>query len=240
MLHRKSTPLLMLLMGAVLALAFAAPAHIRAQSGCGPSVMHVVERGQTMFRIALRYGTTVSAIASANGIANPNLIFAGQSLRVPCAGSVTPAAPTPTATPVITTGISLPTTGSVTGGIVVPQRPVQITCAAFRATSPTDGMDANSQVFYWNPAPGATGYRLSIFNLDGGGYLAASFDASATATRLSTSVDSGAIGTGFRFSYYIEALFNGVPVCRTQTVTLLRAAPTAPPPAPPTAPAPLI
>lgn len=229
MLHKTSSALALLMLGALLALLLAAPARsIRAQVACGPSVVHVVERGQTMFRIALRYGTTISAIASANGIANPNLIYAGQSLRIPCAGAPL-ATPAPTATPVITTGISLPAGGTVTGGIVVPQRPISINCAAFRATSPTDGMDARSQVFYWNPAPGATGYRLSIFNLDGGGYLAASFDASATATRLSTSVDSGAIGTGFRFSYYIEALFNGVPVCRTQTVTLLRAAP---PPAP--------
>jgi LysM repeat protein len=40
-----------------------------------------------MFRIALRYGTTVQAIASANGIANPALIYVGQSLVIPTSGS---------------------------------------------------------------------------------------------------------------------------------------------------------
>jgi LysM repeat protein len=39
-----------------------------------------------LFRIALRYGTTVQAIASANGIANPALIYVGQVLTVPGGG----------------------------------------------------------------------------------------------------------------------------------------------------------
>jgi LysM repeat protein len=50
-------------------------------------VTHVVRRGENMFRIALRYGTTVQAIASANGIANPALIYVGQSLVIPTSGS---------------------------------------------------------------------------------------------------------------------------------------------------------
>lgn len=46
-------------------------------------VTHVVQRGENLFRIALRYGTTVQAIASANGIANPALIYVGQTLVIP-------------------------------------------------------------------------------------------------------------------------------------------------------------
>ncbi len=49
-------------------------------------VTYVVQPGDNLFRIALRYGTTVSAIASANGIANPNLIKVGQTLRIPSTG----------------------------------------------------------------------------------------------------------------------------------------------------------
>ena len=45
-------------------------------------VTHTVQRGENLFRIALRYGTTVQAIASANGIANPNLIYVGQVLQI--------------------------------------------------------------------------------------------------------------------------------------------------------------
>jgi putative chitinase len=36
-----------------------------------------------MFRIALRYGTTVDAIAQANGITNPQLVYVGQQLTIP-------------------------------------------------------------------------------------------------------------------------------------------------------------
>jgi len=46
----------------------------------------VVQRGENLFRIALRYGTTVQAIASANGIANPALIYVGQTLIIPSSG----------------------------------------------------------------------------------------------------------------------------------------------------------
>lgn len=49
-------------------------------------VVHCVRTGDTLFSIALRYGTTVAAIAKANGIANVNLIFPGQCLQIP-AGS---------------------------------------------------------------------------------------------------------------------------------------------------------
>jgi LysM repeat protein len=44
---------------------------------------HVVQPGENLFRIALKYGTTVEAIAVANGISNVHLIYSGQSLRIP-------------------------------------------------------------------------------------------------------------------------------------------------------------
>jgi LysM repeat protein len=46
--------------------------------------VHVVQPGENLFRIALRYGTSVSAIAAANHIYNPNLIYVGQRLILPC------------------------------------------------------------------------------------------------------------------------------------------------------------
>jgi LysM repeat protein len=45
--------------------------------------VHTVQRGETLYRIALNYGTSVWAIARANGIANPNRIYAGQRLAIP-------------------------------------------------------------------------------------------------------------------------------------------------------------
>ncbi|MEX0864571.1 MAG: LysM peptidoglycan-binding domain-containing M23 family metallopeptidase [Acidimicrobiia bacterium] len=54
--------------------------------GGKPDVVHVVARGETLGRIAGKYGSTTSALASANGISNPNLIRIGQKLTVPAGG----------------------------------------------------------------------------------------------------------------------------------------------------------
>ena len=58
--------------------------------GEGPAGGHVVQPGETLSAIAARYGVSTSALAEANGITNPNLIRAGQHLRV--AGGSSPAA----------------------------------------------------------------------------------------------------------------------------------------------------
>ena len=50
-------------------------------------IVHVVQVGENLHRIALKYNTTSAAIASHNAIANPNLIYVGQSLRIPAAGA---------------------------------------------------------------------------------------------------------------------------------------------------------
>jgi LysM repeat protein len=56
--------------------AWAAPAE-------ASSLVHVVQPGENLYRIALRYGTTVSAIAAANHLPNPNRIYVGQRLIIP-------------------------------------------------------------------------------------------------------------------------------------------------------------
>ncbi len=50
--------------------------------------IHIVQPGETVIRIAARYGVTTSAIVEANYLANPSLIFAGQRLVIP--GSAAP------------------------------------------------------------------------------------------------------------------------------------------------------
>lgn len=54
-----------------------------AQSG---GVWHQVRYGQTVFSIGRLYGVSPYAIASANGLANWNVIYAGQWLWVPSGG----------------------------------------------------------------------------------------------------------------------------------------------------------
>jgi LysM repeat protein len=56
----------------------------------GETVTHVVQPGENLFRISLKYGTTVEAIAATNGIVNPSLVYVGQELTIPQGGGVTP------------------------------------------------------------------------------------------------------------------------------------------------------
>ena len=43
---------------------------------------YTVKKGDTLSAIAKQYGSTVNDIAKANGISNPNLIYAGQTLNI--------------------------------------------------------------------------------------------------------------------------------------------------------------
>lgn len=67
--------------------------------GSAPAAAHTVRSGDTLASIAARYGTTVAAIAKANGISNPNLIVVGRSLQIQ--GTPRPSAP---GTPASTSG----------------------------------------------------------------------------------------------------------------------------------------
>ena len=53
---------------------------------------YVVKAGDSLSKIAVQFGVSVQAIAAANGLANPNLIFVGQRLIIPAPGTV-PSAP---------------------------------------------------------------------------------------------------------------------------------------------------
>ena len=55
-------------------------------------LIHVVERGDTLWQLGRMYGVSPEAIAAINGIANPNGLVVGQSLVIPTnVGSATPA-----------------------------------------------------------------------------------------------------------------------------------------------------
>jgi LysM repeat protein len=63
-----------------------------APAAVGGETIYVVQRGDTLAKIAARYGVTVKQIVDLNGIANPNLITPGQKLRIPVAASAAPPA----------------------------------------------------------------------------------------------------------------------------------------------------
>lgn len=51
-----------------------------------PAGVHVVAPGESLSRIAERYGTTVQELAALNGLADPDSIVPGQRLAVPQGG----------------------------------------------------------------------------------------------------------------------------------------------------------
>jgi murein DD-endopeptidase MepM/ murein hydrolase activator NlpD len=68
-----------------------------AQEPTAEPQIYVVQPGDTLFSIAERFGSTVEAIAAANGIADPSLINPGQKLIIPVISveSVSPVLPEP-------------------------------------------------------------------------------------------------------------------------------------------------
>ena len=62
------------------------------------SPTYVVSPGDTLYGIALANDTTVAALVSLNGLADPNLIFVGQELALPSSQAGATATPTPAPT----------------------------------------------------------------------------------------------------------------------------------------------
>jgi LysM repeat protein len=77
--------------GQTLCIPGSAPAPVPPKPPCG--TYYTVQWGDTLSSIAARYGTTVQAIMSANNIANPNYVYAGMILYIPC--GTKPPAPAP-------------------------------------------------------------------------------------------------------------------------------------------------
>ncbi|MEO8251273.1 MAG: LysM peptidoglycan-binding domain-containing protein [Chloroflexota bacterium] len=71
------------------------------------AVVHVVQSGEHLTGIARRYGSTITAIAGVNGIANPSFLRVGQRLIIPGTAAPAPAAKpssapaAPAATPLV-------------------------------------------------------------------------------------------------------------------------------------------
>ncbi len=77
---------------------------IPAQGTVAPEESYVVRLGDTLGGIAHRFGTTVSAIAQANDISNPSLIYPGQRLIIPPGVQQPSELPTPTQVHVVRPG----------------------------------------------------------------------------------------------------------------------------------------
>lgn len=118
-------------------------------------------------------------------------------------------------------GICAPPGTANTGGGAGGQSQIAgVDCRNFRPTSPLDGLPFGQTVFYWDPAPGATSYRVLLF--DESGAQVASFDTAGAETSL---IGDTNFGSGFSYSWSVQALSNGAVACTSQSVTMLRSAP---------------
>ena len=81
-----------------------APAPAAESAGGGEGVTHTIARGETLFSVARQYGVTINAIMAANGIADPNRIYAGQTLAIPASNTGATTAAAPEAAPAASSG----------------------------------------------------------------------------------------------------------------------------------------
>jgi LysM repeat protein len=103
--------------------------------------IHIVSGGETLFRIAQRYGTSVAAILQINlQIVNPNLIFPGQAVRIPVTAPIPPTGP----------GVPIPPKGNLPVH-TVSQGETLFTIAQLYGTTVTALLQVNPQLAILNP-----------------------------------------------------------------------------------------
>ena len=81
-LYRYKLIWIVLLCAMALLFLSAATTHAAPANSCGG--YHYVQKGETLYSISRRYGVTIPAMMQANGIRNPNRIYAGTHLYIPC------------------------------------------------------------------------------------------------------------------------------------------------------------
>jgi uncharacterized protein YgiM (DUF1202 family) len=89
-------------------------------------------------------------------------------------------------------------------------------CSKFKPTSPLDGLAYGLNVFYWDAAPGATSYRVSVPGVG---------SSEVAAPTTTTTLDLSSAGFNIQMSWYVEALVNGQVACKSQMVTIPREMP---------------
>jgi lipoprotein-anchoring transpeptidase ErfK/SrfK len=74
--------------GPTLAVPAASSTQLSAAPGPGGATVHVVQRGESLWRIAARYGSTVPTLVAANHLTSADVIHAGQRLVIPTGGGM--------------------------------------------------------------------------------------------------------------------------------------------------------
>lgn len=167
-------------------------------------LIHIVQPGENLFRIALLYEASMPAIVSRNNLPDPRTLRVGQALIIPNPGSGF-------------VGLDLEEEANT-----LRVTPTVVDCSRFRPTSPLEGLSYGINTFYWDPAPGATSYRVVVYNNTEP--RSVYFDAPGNATSVSGAVDQMTVGGGFSFSWEVLAFYNGQQVCSGGLNEMLREA----------------
>lgn len=125
---------------------------------------HTVARGESLSSIAVQHGTTVAALAEANGLSNPNLVTVGQGLKVPggAPGPAGPVCPVPGASYVDDFGYVKPS-GRVHEGVdLYAPRGTAVGAPAAGVAQHVTGPRAGNQVTF----DGDDGARYYLTHLD--------------------------------------------------------------------------
>lgn len=99
------------------------------------STTYVVQSGDSLYGIAVKFGVSAEDIMRANNIVDPDLLFAGQELIIPLE-ELPPVTPTPTATPI---PFEPPT--PLAGVTVTPTPPERVAVEIKEAIAPGDYPD---------------------------------------------------------------------------------------------------
>ncbi len=163
---------------------------------------YVVQAGDNLFRIAIRFRTTVQALAAENGIANSRLIYVGQNLRIPASAGTQPAPSTAvpaTATPAPAGGTYTVQRGDSLGRIAARNN---TTVAAILAVNPNI---TNPNIVYVG----------QVINLPAGGTSQPVAEGTAQVTPQATPVvdtPSTVILPTDSFGYGVELFIDGQPI----------------------------
>lgn len=156
--------------------ATAVPTTVASTSGS----QYTVQAGDTIYKIAQKFGVDALALIAANGILNPNLIYVGQSLTIPGTSSAAAATatPVPTATALPATATAVAATATAAATAVPTSTPVPssgfssngLVGTAFWIENPTAG--TNQAVWFDftvnNPTANSVQYAVLAAHVDGG------------------------------------------------------------------------